>query len=812
MPYITATPVPAAGLIQIDVDWTDSRVDFARLERVNIATGEVQTVRPHTAILSSLGQFMRMSNGRGRWFDTDAPFDTPVTYRVYNSATPTSAWYGSTPGTITQDLFGRTVGAGATWGTPDQGLPYLAFGTTTEALVAAGEGTLSLPAENVLRGQVVANGLTRTNWQMRYRVGLDVIPTGDSVLVWTYMRLDGPVDNYVAVAAQFTPGSNVLWQASKEVAGSASVIASGSAGFAYSVSVGAEVRAELNGSTVRLKLWAQGATEPTAWTAELEVPDLPSTPGRAAVVAFIPTASTTALPMVFDFDNLAAAGSDDVNSPQVMLASEGHSWLRDPLRPCNSIRLEECIDVSMCADSNDGFEVGTDAGWSAYNGTVTAVAGSALDGSYRGLLTVDYDQGQIFGTDAPWTTTLYNWEVDAQGWVGEGGTTTAARVTSPVHDGVGALRAIKTGMGAGTESIRFNDAQGLRNLSANGPTISVWAQVPAGSPGTNWVAHIEAQDPAFAWQAGADVPLVPGQWRLISYTPPPGLLANFRSLGMSFTATGVSGSGTVYIDTMRQGVPPAAVLDRRVPVVASTTRVRAAGWLMSPTAQQARLAIAWVTAGGSYITASSNGYVTLVPGNWTRFEIVATAPAASATAYLMWQLTGSPAEGVQLYGDAFEFAATGPHAGAFFVSMDAERRDTNASSVAPANRQLPMTVSRPRRGVDSTLTLATARFEDRDALIAITEPGTPLIFSAPQEYGIPQKYWDVGTTDVSRGLPDHRFQPRIHTLPIGEREAPVGPGKAPCGASYADACADVNDTWSEAQAAGMTWLDLTDVA
>jgi hypothetical protein len=814
MPLITATPVPAAGLIQVDVNWSENpTVAFARLERVNVATGEVQTVRPHTALNTALGQFMRLSAGRGRWFDTDAPFDTPVTYRLYGDDFPTEPWYGAQTSAFVRDAFGRTVAAGATWGTPDTGPAYTAFFTTTEASVAAGEGTLSMAAKNVLRGQRIAGGVTRTDWDVRFRVGVDVMPLTDHPLVWTYLRLDAAVDNYIALGVQFRTAGSIGYQVSKEVAGVASVVDSGISTLGYDISNGVEVRAQAIGTTARLKLWAQAGTEPEAWTSEVSIIDVPAL-GQAAVVGFVPTANTNVLPYVFDVDNLSAAGSSEATSAQVILASQGHAWLRDPLRPCNSLRLESCVDVSMCGDVNDGFEVGSAAGWTTDNATLTAEQAPTVGGSYRGKLTVDYTAGQAFSTDTPWPITLYNWTVDAQGWVGEGGTTSVARVTVPTpHDGSGMLQATKTGMGAGTETIRFNDAQGLRNLAANGPTLAVWAMVPLSTAGTNWVAHLEVQDPAFAWVAGADVPLVKGQWRLLFFTPPAGLLTSCRAIGMSFAGTGVSGSGVVFIDTLRQGAAPAAQLSRRLPVTPGTW-VRASGWLMAPIdGTQARLAVNWITTGGSWINYSAGSPITLVGGNWTYVEALVEAPASSATAELTWTTIGSPATGTIIYGDDFSFEYRAPKEGAFFVSMDTESRAANSESVQPVNRRLAITASRPRRGVESTLTLATARFTDRDNLINITLPGSPLLFSAPVEYGIPQKYWDIGTTDVQRGMPDHRFQPRVHVLPIGEREAPAGPGKAPCGVSYDDGCDTAGlTTWAEVQAAGMTWLDLTDVS
>lgn len=152
-----------------------------------------------------------------------------------------------------------------------------------------------------------------------------------------------------------------------------------------------------------------------------------------------------------------------------------------------------------------------------------------------------------------WTTTpRYTFDTTSEGWAGEGATS-VIRITTAglVHDGAGSLQATKT-MGAGFDSIRFNDAQGLRNLLTFGPNVSVWAQVPAGTPGTGWLAHIEVQDPSFAWIPAADVPMTPGTWVLLKFRDTTGLFSNFRSWGIQFSATGVGGSASVVIDTFIQ--------------------------------------------------------------------------------------------------------------------------------------------------------------------------------------------------------------------------------------------------------------------
>lgn len=155
---------------------------------------------------------------------------------------------------------------------------------------------------------------------------------------------------------------------------------------------------------------------------------------------------------------------------------------------------------------------------------------------------------------------LYSFDSTSQGWAGEPGVV-VARVTTPTHDGAGALRATKT-MGAGFDAIRFNDASGQPdNITGNGPMLAMWALVPAGAAGTAWAAHIEVQDSTFTWQPGPNFTLTKGTWALLTWEPPAALMANSRAIGVQFEAVGVNASQAVYIDTVKGAAPTSARYD-----------------------------------------------------------------------------------------------------------------------------------------------------------------------------------------------------------------------------------------------------------
>lgn len=651
MPVVDAYPQPNSGIVQLDVDMSDLLgAEWVRLERVMADTGEVTIIRPNT---SYNGDYMQTSAGFARFFDTDAPTDRTFTYQVRTMSDPDTVWPAVTTANAISviDTFTRTVGAGTTWGTPDRGAAYTALGTTTEALVSGGEGTLSVGAENVLRGQWIDSAATREQWDMTVRVGVDAIPTGDHHIVWFYLRSDAALDNYVALGLMFRTTGVIGYTAAKEVGGSATNLVPATVGeFTYDATTNVNVRVQAVGDYARMKMWlANGGPEPAAWTFEVFVPDVPKV-GRAAIVAFVPTASSSALPVVFDFDNLRAFGANPAEGAQYMLDSLGEGWLRDPINPCHNVRLATCIETAACATSQWTFEGQDLSRWGAVSGTIAL---------------------------------------------------------SP---------------------IRFKGRQSLE-LTANGSAD------PRAEAGRQRLA------------------VVPGRW--------------------------------VWVK----------------------------GWLMAPTALNMRISINWFTAGGGYVTTSAAPFSVLTPGVWEFRQMLDEAPATAAFGEYVAAVNGSPVAGTKFYLDTASFDYREPStSGVFFASLDEVSRATQAETVAIVGDALPVNVSLPRRAPSGSFTLVSRSFEDRDDLVTLLAGGNPVQLDMPEVYGIPTMTLAVGDVGEARGVADHRYQPRVHTLPYVQVREQVGPANGPCGAKYEDFCANPNlDTWAEANAAGMTYNAMIDV-
>lgn len=146
-----------------------------------------------------------------------------------------------------------------------------------------------------------------------------------------------------------------------------------------------------------------------------------------------------------------------------------------------------------------------------------------------------------------------------------------------------------------------------------------------------------------------------------------------------------------------------------------------------------------------------------------------------------------------------------PGTGVFFASMDTETYNSNALTVNPTNARRPIALTRQRRDVASNLTVVARTFTDRDNLLKLVNPGSPILLQGPPQYGIPDRYMDIGTVGIDRGLTDHKFQVRIAQMPHVAVDRPAGPQSGVCGSQVDDLC---DFTFDELAADGNTWEDL----
>lgn len=155
------------------------------------------------------------------------------------------------------------------------------------------------------------------------------------------------------------------------------------------------------------------------------------------------------------------------------------------------------------------------------------------------------------------------------------------------------------------------------------------------------------------------------------------------------------------------------------------------------------------------------------------------------------------ADGVECGGDG----------GVFFVAMTPDTRVSNSGSIDPVNDIYPIPVNRRRMKPTSNLTVVPTSFAARDQLIDLLSTGEPLLLRTTAEFGVGNRYLQIGDVAETYQIADMTIQPRIMSLPNAEVRAPVGPSLGVCGARVMDLC-DVYATWDAVAAAGLTWADL----
>jgi hypothetical protein len=148
-----------------------------------------------------------------------------------------------------------------------------------------------------------------------------------------------------------------------------------------------------------------------------------------------------------------------------------------------------------------------------------------------------------------------------------------------------------------------------------------------------------------------------------------------------------------------------------------------------------------------------------------------------------------------------------PAEGIFWQSMDTEDQAANSATFNINNQPEPVVVSKVRSSITSTLTLVSRTFPDRDRMDVLLAPGSPLLFQAPDEYGVPDRNMAIGTVSKGRVLPDHRFPIRVFSLPHQVVDAPGGPMQGVVGTRWQDTC-NRYATWGLVNGAGITWTQV----
>jgi hypothetical protein len=207
--------------------------------------------------------------------------------------------------TYAQDAFSRTVTDG--WGSADTGGSYALTGTASNFDVNGSAGTMSVPTAG---GVLIAKlpGVAALDLDFVFRVTTDKLATGSNESAFFLAR---SISNNTEYRAQvrISTGNIVYIRATKVVSGTQTLLGTEFAvpGFTYAAGTNIWVHGQVvgtNPTTIRLKAWADGQSEPGSWqyTVTDSEPSL-QVAGPVGLRAFLASGVTNA-PVVFTFDDV----------------------------------------------------------------------------------------------------------------------------------------------------------------------------------------------------------------------------------------------------------------------------------------------------------------------------------------------------------------------------------------------------------------------------------------------------------------------------------------------------------------------------
>lgn len=197
------------------------------------------------------------------------------------------------------DTFGRTVSN--SWSNADTGELYTSSGgAASDYSVSGGLGRISHGTRNVTRSQILAGVLT--DFEIYIELAAPAISTVNSQLIDIYFRYTTQNDNYL-LRFNFGLAGAVICQPYKTVAGAATSLTGTTALTNYAANDKYSVRAQFNGTSIKIKSWKTGAQEPNSWNV-FNGTDVAQASGNVVMSGIVDPANTNALPLVYMYDNL----------------------------------------------------------------------------------------------------------------------------------------------------------------------------------------------------------------------------------------------------------------------------------------------------------------------------------------------------------------------------------------------------------------------------------------------------------------------------------------------------------------------------
>lgn len=204
------------------------------------------------------------------------------------------------------DLFGRTVDNH--WGTADSGGTYQIANNPSDFSVRDSVGWITLPSKN----RRVSLDVSARDINSSVRVRINKRPTGGFQTLLMYVRKAG-TNSYVG-RLRLAPNGQVFVNAGKQVSGKISYFGRDVkvSGVSYNPDHYVFLKMQVTGAnptTIRVRSWLLGQTEPTTWNSEVTDSTAELQQGGGVGLRVAAKKNVTNLPFVFGFDDLKVTAS-----------------------------------------------------------------------------------------------------------------------------------------------------------------------------------------------------------------------------------------------------------------------------------------------------------------------------------------------------------------------------------------------------------------------------------------------------------------------------------------------------------------------
>jgi hypothetical protein len=250
------------------------------------------------------------TDSEGLWTDSAITDNTTYHYRMqgFNLANEAGAYSESVSiqipsKTSLTDAFNRTAENG--WGGTESNHTYTLTGTAADFSVTNNEATMKLPSAGASRTAMVEQ-IVSQNVDAKVKLKTDKTPTGYGHLAYLVSRQVSNKNEYVS-KVQLLPNGQVRVWAAKIVNGVETNLSNSITvpNVTYSANTFIGVRTKVNGTnptTIQIKAWADGQTEPTDW--QYTVTDsegVLQSPGITGLRSYL-FSNVTDAPVMFTFD------------------------------------------------------------------------------------------------------------------------------------------------------------------------------------------------------------------------------------------------------------------------------------------------------------------------------------------------------------------------------------------------------------------------------------------------------------------------------------------------------------------------------